>query len=184
VPPFLYTQRGASGNPQSNSATSHQRSPQKPLQGHFERVQCLHHLATSLAPDDLVELVPRRANVRAKAKTLPFVQSLSSPRYTNECETIGAAALRPLHCKAKARLRQSLLVPRPHLARRPTWNSAHCNWPRVDKHITGLICNNFSVMTVCNLPLWEYSGNSPGTRGHKCPCLGTIDTRVPINTPV
>jgi hypothetical protein len=48
----------------------------------------------------------------------------------------------------------------------------------------GLICNSFSVMTVCNLPLWEYSGDSPGTRGHKRPCLGTLDTRVPINTPV
>jgi hypothetical protein len=61
---------------------------------------------------------------------------------------------------------------------------AHCNGPHMDKHITGLICNNFFVMMVCNLPLWEYFGDSPGTRGHKRPCLGTIDTRVPINTPV
>jgi hypothetical protein len=108
----------------------------------------------------------------------------SSPRYTNECEKIGAVALCPLHCKTKARLRRSLLVPRPHLAQRPTWNSAHCNGPRMDKHIMGLICNNLSVMTVCNLPLWEYSGDNLGTRGHKRPCLGTMDTRVPINTPV
>jgi hypothetical protein len=108
----------------------------------------------------------------------------SSPRYTNECETIGAAALRPLHWKTKASLRRSLLVPRPHLTRRPNWNSAHCNGPSVGKHITGLICNNFSVMTVCNLPLWEYSGDSPGTRGHKRTCLGTLAARVPINTPV
>jgi hypothetical protein len=42
----------------------------------------------------------------------------------------------------------------------------------------------FSVMTVCNLPLWEYSEDSPGTRGHKRPCQGTVGTRVPINTPV
>jgi hypothetical protein len=42
----------------------------------------------------------------------------------------------------------------------------------------------FSVMTVCNLPLWEYSGDSPGTRGHKRPYQRTVDTRVPINTPV
>jgi hypothetical protein len=34
--PFLYTRRDASGNPQSNSATSHQRSPQKPPRDHFE----------------------------------------------------------------------------------------------------------------------------------------------------
>jgi hypothetical protein len=109
-------------------------------------------------------VAPYGVIVGVKAKTLPFARSLSSPRYTNECETIGAAALRPLHCKAKARLRRSLLVLHPHLARRPTWNSTQCNRPRVDKHITGLICNNFSVMTVCNLPLWEYSGNSCHTQ--------------------
>jgi hypothetical protein len=43
----------------------------------------------------------------------------SSPRYTNEGEMTGVVALRPLHCKTKARLRRSLLVLRPHLARRP-----------------------------------------------------------------
>ena len=42
----------------------------------------------------------------------------------------------------------------------------------------------FSVMTVCNLPMWEYSGDSPGTRGHKRPYRRTVDTRIPINTPV
>jgi hypothetical protein len=49
-----------------------QRSHQKPPWNHYERGQRLHHLATSAAPDDLVELVPRRANVGAEAKTLPF----------------------------------------------------------------------------------------------------------------
>jgi hypothetical protein len=39
-------------------------------------------------------------------------------------------------------------------------------------------------MTVCNPPLWEYSGDSPGARGHKRPYIGTLDTRAPINTPV
>jgi hypothetical protein len=72
----------------------------------------------------------------------------------------------------------------PHLARRPTWNSAHYNGPRVDRQVTGLICNSFSVMTVCNPPLWEYSSDNSGTRGHNCPCLGTFDARVPINTPI
>jgi hypothetical protein len=70
----------------------------------------------------------------------------------------------------------------PHLAQRPTWNSAHCNRPRVDRQVTDLICNSFSVMTVCNPPLWEYFGDNPGTRGHNRPCLGTFDARVPINT--
>jgi hypothetical protein len=46
----------------------------KTPRNHFERGQRLHHLATPSAPDDLVELVPRRANVGAKAKTLPFAR--------------------------------------------------------------------------------------------------------------
>jgi hypothetical protein len=108
----------------------------------------------------------------------------SSPRYTNEGEMIGMVALRPLHCKTKARLRRRLLIPRVHLTRRPTWNLAHSNGPRVGKRVMGLICNSFSVMTGCNLPLWEYSRDNLGTRGHKRPCLGTLAARVPINTPV
>jgi hypothetical protein len=54
----------------------HQRSHQNPPWNHFERGQRLHHLATSSAPDDSLELVPRRANVGAKAKTLPFAPGL------------------------------------------------------------------------------------------------------------
>jgi hypothetical protein len=96
----------------------------------------------------------------------------------------GAVTLRPLYCKTKARLRRSLLVPRPHRARRPMWDSAHCNGPRADKLLQASSIIAFSVMTVCNLPLWEYSGDSPGTRGHKRPYQRTVDTRVPINTPV
>jgi hypothetical protein len=52
---------------------------QKPARDHFERGQRLHHLATSLAPDDFVELAPRRANVGAKANTLPFARCLRRP---------------------------------------------------------------------------------------------------------
>jgi hypothetical protein len=54
---------------------------------------------------------------------------------------------------------------------------------RVDRQVTGLICNSFSIITLYNPPLWEYSGDNSGTRGHNRPCLGTFDTRVPINTP-
>jgi hypothetical protein len=130
----------------------HQRSPQKPPRDHFERGQHPHHLATSSTPDDSVELVPRRANVRAKAKTLPFsrcLRRLATPTKTvpQRAESAGrtmtgAVALHPLHCKTKARLRRSLLVPRPHLVRRPMWDSAHCNGPRSVEHVTGLICNS------------------------------------------
>jgi hypothetical protein len=32
----------------------------------------------------------------------------------------------------------------------------------MEKRVTGPICNGFSVMTVCNPPLWEYSRDNPG----------------------
>jgi hypothetical protein len=81
-------------------------------------------------------------------------------------------------------LRRSLSIPRPDLTWRPTWDSAHFNRPRTEKRVTGLICNSLSVMMVYNSPLWEYSGDSQGARGHKRPYIGTLDTRAPINTPV
>jgi hypothetical protein len=68
---FIHTARRF-GKPAVQQCHVHQRSHQKPPRDHFERGQRLHHLATSSALDDLVELVPRRANVGAKAKTLPF----------------------------------------------------------------------------------------------------------------
>jgi hypothetical protein len=52
----------------------------------------------------------------------------------------------------------------------------------MERRVTGPICNSFSVVTVCNPPLWEYSGDSPGARGHKRPYNGTLGTRAPINT--
>jgi hypothetical protein len=76
APAFLYTGHVSSGNTQSNSATSINGHISKPPRDHFERGQRLHHLATPSALDDLVELVPRRANVGAKAKTLPFARCL------------------------------------------------------------------------------------------------------------
>jgi hypothetical protein len=81
-------------------------------------------------------------------------------------------------------LRRSLPILRPHPTWRPTWDSAHCNRPLTEKRVMGLICNSFSIMTVCNPPLWEYSRDSPGTRGHKRLYIGMLDTRAPINTPV
>jgi hypothetical protein len=42
----------------------------------------------------------------------------------------------------------------------------------------------FSIMTVYNLPLGEYSEDTLGTRGHKRPCTRMVGTRVPINTPI
>jgi hypothetical protein len=37
-------------------------------------------------------------------------------------------------------------------------------------------------MTVCNPPLWEYSRDSPGARGHMRPYIETLGTQAPINT--
>jgi hypothetical protein len=122
--------------------------------------------------------------VGAKAKTLPFAWSLL--RVATSTNAWRLARLPFVLSIARRRpdpdeVRWSRV---PHLAWRPTWNSAHCNGPRVDRQVTSLICNSFSVMTVCNPPLWEYSRDNSGTRGHNRPCLGTFDTRVPINTPV
>jgi hypothetical protein len=72
---------------------------QKPPRDHFERGQHLHHLATSSAPDDLVERVPRRANVGAKANTLPFARCLcrlATPTRTTSTEHARASRRRRL----------------------------------------------------------------------------------------
>ena len=69
---------------QSNSNTSINGHISKPLRDHFERGQRLHHPAESSAPADLVELVPRRANIGAKANTLPFALRLRLLRFSNE----------------------------------------------------------------------------------------------------
>jgi hypothetical protein len=88
APLFIHRTR-CFGKPAVQQYRVCQRSHQKPLRNHFERGQRLHHLATSSTPDDLVELVPRRANVGAKAKTLPFARGLRQSRCTNRGETTG-----------------------------------------------------------------------------------------------
>jgi hypothetical protein len=90
------------GKPAIQQYGVNQRSCQKPLRNHFERGQRLHHLATSSAPDDLVELVPRRANVGAKAKTPPFARCLRQPRCTNGDKTTDRHTLRPTRRRTKA----------------------------------------------------------------------------------
>jgi hypothetical protein len=59
-------------------------------------------------------------------------------------------------------LRWSRPFPHPHPTWRPTWDLAHCNRPHTEKCVTGPICNGFSVMTVCNPSLWEFSRDSLG----------------------
>jgi hypothetical protein len=107
----------------------------------------------------------------------------SSPRCINRGKTASVAHPSSSSLQEKD-LRRSLSIPRPLPTWRPAWDSAHCNRPRTKKRVTGLICNSFSVMTLCNPSLREYSGDSSGVRGHKRPYIGTLDTRAPINTPV
>jgi hypothetical protein len=138
-----------------------QRSCQKPPRNHFERGQRLHHLATSSAPDDLVELVPRRANVGAKAKTPPFARCLRQTRCTNGDKTTGRLTLRSMRrrtktCDEVVSSRGLVQHGGPRVIRPiaigPAWLL----------RITGLICKGLPVITVCNPALWEYSGDNLG----------------------
>jgi hypothetical protein len=128
-PPFIHRAR-CFGKLTIQQYDVNQRSCQKPPRNHFERGQRLHHLVTPSAPDDLVELVPRRANVGAKAKTLPFARCLRQSRCTNGDKTTGR-----LHPSSNAPQDEGLWrgrpILRPRPTRRPTCNPAHCNRPRV-----------------------------------------------------
>jgi hypothetical protein len=92
-PPFIHRARRF-GKPAVQQYGVNQRSCQKPPGNHFERGQRLRHLATSSTPDDLVELVPRRANVGAKAKSPPFARCLRRNRWTNGDKTTDRLTLR------------------------------------------------------------------------------------------
>jgi hypothetical protein len=89
------------GKPAIQQYAVHQRSHQKPPRNHFERGQRLHHLATSSAPGDFVELVPRRANVGAKAKTPPFARCLRCSRWSDRDKT-ARDTLRSIRHQTKA----------------------------------------------------------------------------------
>jgi hypothetical protein len=136
------------GKPAIQQYTVNQRSRQKPSRNHFERGKRLRHLATSSAPGDFVELVPRRANVGAKAKPPPPARSLRRSRsvrhQTKACDEVlppcglvqfgGPRAIRPI-------------------VTGPAWPPC----------VTGLICKGIPVITVCNPALWEYSGDNLGS---------------------
>jgi hypothetical protein len=159
-PPFIHRARRF-GKPAIQQYSINQRSCQKPPRNHFERGQRLHHLVTSLAPDDLVELVPRRANVGAKAKTPPFARCLRRPRCTNGDKTTGRFTLRPTRRRMKTCGEVVLscgLVQHggPRVIRPIVTGPA---WPL---RITGLICKGLPVITICNPDLWEYSGDNLG----------------------
>jgi hypothetical protein len=138
-----------------------QRSYQKPPRNHFERGQSLCHLATSSAPDDFVELFPRRANVGAKAKTPPFARGLRRTRCANGNKTTGRLTLCLIRRRTKTcdEVGSSCDLVRnggPRTIRPIVTGPA---WPL---RITGLICKGLPVITVCNPALCEYSGDNLG----------------------
>jgi hypothetical protein len=159
-PPFIHRARRF-GKPAVQQYGVNQWSCQKPPRNHFERGQRLRHLATSSAPDDLVELVPRRANVGAKAKTPPFARCLRRNRWTSGDKTTDRLTLRPIRHRTKTCdevvLSCDLVQHGGPRAFRPIVTGPA--WPL---RVTGLICKGIPVITVCNPALWEYSGNNLG----------------------
>jgi hypothetical protein len=111
----------------------------------------------------------------------------SSPRFTNDAKDVGPmrtsrAPFALLHCETKARLRRCLLASHPHRVRKPSGIRPTVTGPAGKSVLRASSVIAFSVMTVCNLPLGEYSGDTVGSRGHKRPCLRAVGTRAPINT--
>jgi hypothetical protein len=129
LPPFIH-RAWRFGKPAVQQYGVNQRSCQKPPRNHFERGQRLRHLATSSAPDDLVELVPRRANVGAKAKTPPFARGLRCSRWSNRDKTTGRDTLRPIRHQTKT---YDEVIPPCGLVQHggPRVIPAHCNRPCV-----------------------------------------------------
>jgi hypothetical protein len=158
--PFIHRARRF-GKPAIQQYGVNQRSCQKPPRNHFERGQRLRHLATSSAPNDLVELVPRRANVGAKAKTPPFARGLRRTRCTNGDKTTGRLTLRLIRHRTKTCdevVSSCDLVQNggPRVIRPIVTGPA---WPL---RVTGLTCKGLPITTVCNPALWEYSGDNLG----------------------
>jgi hypothetical protein len=158
-PPPLFIHRALLfGKPAVQQYGVNQRSCQKPPRNHFERGQRLRHLATSSALDDFVELVPRRANVAAKAKTPPFARGLRCSRWSNGDKT-GRDTLRPIRHQTKACDEVTppcgLVQLRGPRAIRPIVTGPA--WPL---RVMGLLCKGIPVIIVCNPALWEYSGDN------------------------
>jgi hypothetical protein len=166
-PPFIHRARRF-GKPAVQQYGVNQRSCQKPARNHFERGQRLRHLATSSAPDDLVKLVPRRANVGAKAKTPPFARGLRCSRWSNRDKTTSGDTLRPIRHQTKT---CDEVIPPCGLVQHggPRVIRPIVTGPAWPLRVTGLICKGIPVITVCNTALWEYSGDNLGVRGHMRP---------------
>jgi hypothetical protein len=90
------------GTKQSHSDTSHQRSHFKNPRGTISSEGSIFTiLLQSSAPDDLVKLVPRRANVGTKANTSPSLE-LPTPAYSRP-KTMKALKVEPHKRSAQCR---------------------------------------------------------------------------------
>jgi hypothetical protein len=160
LPPFIHRAQRF-GKPAVQQYGVNQRSCQKSPRNHFERGQRLRHLATSSASDDLVELVPRRANVGAKAKMPPFARGLRCSRWSNRDKTTGRDTLRPIRHQTKT---CDEVIPPCGLVQHggPRVIRPIVTGPAWPLRVTGLICKGIPVITVCNPALWEYSGDNLG----------------------
>jgi hypothetical protein len=150
-PSFLYTGRDASGNPQSNSTAS--------INGHIKNPR------GTISSEGSVCTIQRRLRHQmtqsnwslggkcwGEGEDATLRSSLRLSCCANGSRRTGE--VHPLPCTLRDEgLRRLRPVPRPDSAWGPTWDSAHCNRPHTEKRVTGLICNSFSVMTVCNPPL-------------------------------
>jgi hypothetical protein len=98
--------------------------------------------------------------VGAKAKTPPFARGLRCSRWSNRDKT-GRDTLHPIRHQTKTC--DEVIPPcgpvqhgGPRVIRPIVTGPA---WPL---HVTGLICKDIPVITVCNPALWEYSGDNLG----------------------
>jgi hypothetical protein len=163
----------------------------------YKRQKGVNSVVRSSAPDDLVELVPRRANVGAKANTLPFARCLR--RLVTSTKTISTeharasrrrrmdedrrVPLRTLRCKTKALPKSTSLTSSPRTGG-PCKIRPIVTGPTRISVLRATFVIAFTVMTVYNLPHGNILGINRALEGINIFDKGRVVTRVPINTPV
>jgi hypothetical protein len=124
----------------------------------------LEAFAAVAGPTETKQVVPRRADVGAKAKTPPFARGLRCSRWSDGDKT----GLRSIRRQTKA---CDVVIPPSGLVQLggPRVIRPIVTGPAWPLRVTGLICKGIPVITVCNPALWEYSGDYLGIRGHMRP---------------
>jgi hypothetical protein len=96
-----------------------------------------------------------------RRRRYPSLDAFASFAVPTETRRLAASTLRPIRCKTKA---YDEVAPSRGLVQRegPRRIQPIVTGPTWPLRITGPVCEGFSVMTVCNPALWEYSGNNLG----------------------